>query len=320
MGPHRARGVLGRDLVARVQQRLVTLLRSSALPPVQRAAAGSTLGSLGDPRFRAEAWSLPAEPLLGWVEIPAGPFRMGSDPGQDAEAYENEQPQHEVVLPAYYLARYPVTVAQWRAFVQASGHTPRDADSLQGLANHPVMWVSWHDALAYCDWLTARLREWSGTPEPLAYLLRHEGWAVTLPSEAEWEKAARGADGRRYPWGEAPDPNRANYNDTQIGGTSPVGCFPGGASPYGLEDMSGNVWEWTRSIWGPSYDKMTFAYPYRSDDGREQLQAADDMSRVLRGGAFWLDRQDVRCARRNWSVARFVDLNIGFRVALAGPP
>ena len=223
-------------------------------------------------------------------------------------------------LPRYYLARYPVTVAQWRAFVQASDHTPRNAGSLQGLANHPVVFVSWHDALAYCDWLTARLRQWPGTPEPLAHLLRQEGWRVTLPSEAEWEKAARGTDGRRYPWGEAPDPNRANYADTQIGGTSPVGCFSGGASPYGLEEMSGNVWEWTRSIWGPSYAKMTFAYPYRSDDGREQLQAADDMSRVLRGGAFWGGLRNVRCAPRDRYGARFVSHFIGFRVALAGPP
>ncbi len=321
MGRSRVRdSTAGQALDARVRQRLVTLLRTSSLPALQRAAIGNTLAGLEDPRFRAEAWFLPAEPLLGFVEIPAGAFLMGSDPARDAEADDDGQPQHEVLLPRYYLARYPVTVAQWRAFVQASGHTPRDADSLQGLANHPVVLVSWHEALAYCDWLTVRLREWLGTPEPLAHLLRQAGWGVTLPSEAEWEKAARGTDGWRYPWGEAPDPNRANYADTQIGRTSPVGCFPGGTSPYGLEEMSGNVWEWTRSIWGPPYAKMPFSYPYDPDDGREQLQAADDMSRVLRGGAFWLDLQRVRCAHRDGFGARYVSNYIGFRVALAGPP
>ena len=321
MGRSRVRdSAAGQALDARVRQRLVTLLRTPRLPAVQRAAMGNTLAGLEDPRFREDAWFLPAEPLLGFVEIPAGPFLMGSDPARNAEAYADEQPQHEVVLPTYYLERYPVTVAQWRAFVQASGHTPRDADSLQGLANHPVVLVSWHDALAYCDWLTARLREWPGTPEPLASLLRQAGWGVTLPSEAEWEKAARGTDGRRYPWGDEPDPNRANYGDTQIRRTSPVGCFSGGASPYGLEDMSANVWEWTRSIWGPSYDTMTFAYPYRSDDGREQLPAADDINRVLRGGAFWNVHRVVRCALRYRYDARGVIRIIGFRVALAGPP
>ena len=306
----------GQALDARVRQRLVTLLRTPRLPAVQRVAMGDTLAGLGDPRFRDEAWFLPAEPLLGLVEIPAGPFRMGSDPGQDAEARAVEQRQHEVVLPRYYLGRYPVTVAQWRAFVQVSGHTRECAASLQGLANHPVVWVSWHEALAYCQWLTARLREWSGTPEPLASLLRQAGWEVTLPNEAEWEKAARGTDGRRYPWGEAPDPNRANYDDTRIGRTSAVGCFPGGVSFYQLEEMSGNVWEWTRSLWGPLYRKTTFPYPYNPDDGREQLHAADEMRRVLRGGAFWDDHQCARCAYRSGYGTRDVDDYVGFRVVV----
>ena len=192
------------------------------------------------------------------------------------------------------------------------GHRSRQ----QGAENHPVVYVSWHDAVAYCNWLTARLQEWPGTPEPLATLLRTEDWRVILPSEAEWEKAARGIDGRVYPWGNEPDPNRANYDETGMNTTSAVGCFPHGASPYGVEEVSGNVWEWTRSLEGD------YPYPVRRAGRaiREDLQAPEDASRVLRGGAFWLAHRNVRCASRNRLVARVVNDNFGFRVALAGPP
>jgi formylglycine-generating enzyme required for sulfatase activity len=178
------------------------------------------------------------------------------------------------------------------------------------------VYVDWYDAVAYCDWLTARLRSWDHTPEPLAALLRQGDWRVTLPSEAEWEKAARGKDGRVYPWGNEPDPDRANYANTGTETTNAVGCFPGGASPYGVEELSGNVWEWTRSLWGE--------YPYPSEriarSKREDLQAPAAESRVLRGGAFWDDPQDVRGAYRLRRDARGALDRIGFRVALAGPP
>jgi formylglycine-generating enzyme required for sulfatase activity len=240
---------------------------------------------------------------------------MGSNDERDSWLLK-ASPQHKVTLPTYYLARYPVTVMQFRAFVDASGHSPADKDSLDGRLNHPVVWVSWYDAVAYCNWLTACLREWSGTPEPLATLLRTEDWRVILPSEAEWEKAARGIDRRAYPWGEEPDPNRANYAETGISTTSAVGCFPYGASPYGVEELSGNVWEWTRSL------KGDYPYPARRAGRakREDLQASAEESRVLRGGAFWGVPQDVRCAARNWYDARDVYNHFGFRVALAGPP
>jgi formylglycine-generating enzyme required for sulfatase activity len=266
---------------------------------VERATAGNTLARLGDPRFRADVWYLPDEPLLGFVEIPAGPFLMGSDRQHDSLALDDEEPQHTVIVPPYYIARYPVTMAQWQAFVAASGYTPADARSLQGIPNHPVVYVSWHDALAYCDWLTLRLREWPATPAVLAHLLRQEGWCVTLPSEAEWEKAARGTDGRRYPWGHEPEPHRANYGETGIGTTNTVGCFPDGASPSGVEEMSGNVLEWTRSLWGSAWDKPSFVYPYKPNDSREQLQAPDTIRRVVRGGAFWSVHQYARCAFRS---------------------
>jgi formylglycine-generating enzyme required for sulfatase activity len=308
-----------RPKVDRIGQWLVCTLQHGALSPVDRAQAGDALATMGDPRFRRDAYGLPDESLLGFVEIPAGPFlmgsdkaRVGSDKARDAEAFDNELPQHEVTLPRYFIARYPVTVAQFQAFVEASGSRPGDEQSLRGMANHPVVRVSWHEARHYCEWLTAQLRVWEGTPEPLASLLRHEGWQVMLPSEAEWEKAARGTDGRIYPWGNDTDPNRANYADTGIYTTSAVGCFPGGASPYGVQELSGNVLEWTRSLLGE--------YPYPSDvherARREDLQASDDKARVLRGGAFVDLHWFVRCAFRYWFDPHGRDLSFGFRVGV----
>ncbi len=230
---------------------LRTTLREST-PARERCEAGTALGKIGDPRFRADAWFLPNEPSLGFIEVPAGEFTMGRGEKPNSEWFEEGWPEHPVKLPAFYIARWPVTVAPFRAFVEAAdneGFQPGDPDCLRGVANHPVVWVSWHEALAYSRWLTKKLRASDATPPPLRRLLNGAPgteWQVTLPSEAEWEKAARGADARIYPWGEQADPNRANYDDTGINGTSAVGCFPGGASPYGVEELSGNVWEWTQ--------------------------------------------------------------------------
>jgi formylglycine-generating enzyme required for sulfatase activity len=269
-------------------------MRSPNLRPAQRVAAGNELIRLGDPRFRLDAWYLPNEPLLGLVEIPAGSFVMGSDARQDPEAYADEAPPHEITLPRYYIGRYPVTGSQFRAFIDHSGHKPENEGSLYGPPNHPVVWLAWLDALRYCEWLTARLREWQGTPEPIATLLRQEAWGVTLPSEPEWEKAARGADRRIYPWGNDSDNNRGNFGGTGIMTTSTVGCFPSGASPYGIEDLSGNVWEWTRSVWG--------AYPYPTDPAeraeRESLEVREGVRRVRRGGAFFSSPRSTRCTTR----------------------
>jgi formylglycine-generating enzyme required for sulfatase activity len=304
-----------RHKVERIRTWLVRTLQHNALPAVDRAQAGDALADVGDPRFRADVWYLPDEPLLGFVEIPAGPFLMGSDDERDSRVLK-ALPQRKTTLPIYYIVRYPVTVAQFRAFVEMSGYEWGSKDRPQGAANHPVVYVSWHDAVAYCAWLTACLREWTGTPEFLRSLLHTEGWRVILPSEAEWEKAARGMDGRAYPWGNDLDPDRANYSATDINATSAVGCFPHGVSPYGIEELSGNVLEWTRSLYGD------YPYPARraARAKREDLQAHKNASRVRRGGAFWGDHQDVGCASRHGRGARSVGPGFGFRVALAGLP
>jgi formylglycine-generating enzyme required for sulfatase activity len=309
----------------------------------QRVSAGNALGYLGDPRFREDAWYLPDDPLLGFVEIPAGPFLMGSDPKHDPNAQSNEQPQHEVPLPTYYIARYPVTVAQFQAFVTASKYQPSDKDALRGLPNHPVVRVTWDEALKYCQWLSVALKDWQGLPQLLAEKLRANGWRITLPSEAEWEKAACGglspvSDGgereggrgphpspsqgegpgmRVYPWGDDFDPDKANTGETGLGSTSAVGCFPAGVSPYGTFDMSGNVWEWTRSLWGKDWSTPEFKYPYTpADKRRENLNAANVVFRVIRGGS-WAN--EASYARRSFRLRNTPDdrySDIGFRCVL----
>ena len=318
----------GEPIRADCARRIVALLSDSEASAtselILRTRAGDILTRLGDPRFDAEHWHLPAEPLFGFIEIPTGPFKMGSDKRRDEQAYDNELPQHEVNLPGYYLARWPVTVVQFAAFVRASGHKPEEPRSLKGIANHPVVYVTWHEAMAYCGWLNEQLRELAHkrlvTEKPSSESERRfwqeladGALGIGLPSEAELEKAARGDDGRIYPWGDEPDPNRANYSETGLNAISAVGYFSGGASPYGCEEMSGNVWEWTRSLFDD--------YPYPPEgskrQAREDLNAPDDARRVLRGGAFHLDARFVRCACRigRYPVSRF-DLK-GFRVVVS---
>ena len=195
----------------------------------------------------------------------------------DPQSRDNEWEQHPVDLPDHWIARCPVTVAQFRSFTEQAGYAPQDPDSLRDPDTRPVRWVTWFEALAYCRWLDGRLVEVAreqvntGSREGLWLGLAGGSLHVTLPSEAEWEKAARGADKpRQYPWGEEYDPDKANTEESGIGTTSAVGCFPGGASPYGVQDMSGNVWEWTRSLWGKDFLKPEYIYPYQpgKDRGR----------------------------------------------------
>ncbi|MCB8944936.1 MAG: formylglycine-generating enzyme family protein [Ardenticatenaceae bacterium] len=233
--------------------------------------------------------------------IPAGPFLMGSQPGENIPSYE--QPQHEVDLPAYYLCQYPVTNAQYAEFIKATKHPKPEKVGWFGLKppakkmDHPVVGVSWNDAQAYCKWLS----EQTGRP-------------YRLPTEAEWEKAARGTDGRLYPWGNEWEASRCNSEGSE---TTAVTAHPTGASPYGCLDMAGNASEWTTTLWGDNISDCTYLYPYRAKDGRENLEAEGTVYRIFRGGSYESSPAELRCAARNWYVPDNKDRRRSFRLALS---
>ena len=257
--------------------------------------------------FHPDAWYLPGETLLGFVEIPAGPFRMGSDARTDRQSFENERWSNTaatglVELPAFLIGRYEVTIAQYALFVATTGYVV-DEQTLQGEPNHPVAMVSWPDALAYCRWLDDTLRTSEQTPGELRRRLE-QGWQITLPTEAEWEKAARGTDGRLYPWGNQPPQGRAHFASST---SRAVGSFLCPDCQFSLSDMSGNVWEWTRSPYQP--------YPFETANDRDNLDA--DALWVMRGGSFTDTAQNVRAAVRGGADPGARRPFIGFRVVLS---
>lgn len=224
------------------------------------------------------------------IDVPRGTVALGNDPRPArGPTRPDEAPQATVRVGAFELTATPVTNDQYAAFVRASGHTPPahwpGGGVPAGLGPHPVTYVDRDAVAAFCAWAGGR-----------------------LPTEAEWEKAARGVDARLYPWGEAlPDTGRVHAGaGVKHGGTAPVGTHPEGASPYGLLDMAGNVWEWVSSAYRP--------YPYRPDDGREDPSGAEPG--VLRGGSFASPTDaHLRCARRSASWPGRRSPHIGFRVA-----
>ncbi len=258
----------------------------------ERLEAAEALGQAGDPRLREDSW----------LSIPAGTFRMGAqktDPSQsnyDPEAHVDESPVHEVDLGAFQIGRYPVTVEEFRRFIEDDGYQNRRWWKRGGFGKHqrpqeweeqllhpnrPVVNVSWYEAAAYCAWAGGR-----------------------LPTEPEWERAARGVEGRKYPWGnEAPDADRANCEETKIGHATPVGLFPLGATPEGIHDMAGNVDDWLADWYRESYDKKS------TQANKKQRH------RVFRGGSLGTPSSYLRAAYRFRidPVVRYD--NLGFRCA-----
>ncbi len=314
------------------------------LPARERALAGNLLAEFGDDRpgvgLRADG-----TPWIEWRDIPAGTFLMGSDPQRDpyfeipypnpeyAENFKKwiqyELPQHPVTLPAFRISRYPITNAQFQAFVDDGGYREekfwtetggwkikeqkgwngrrRFQDERFALPNHPAVAVSWYEAMAFCAWLTRNTSP--PTPSPNLGEGDQGGEVFRLPTEAEWEYAARGTDGRLFAFGNELTPEFANYADTNLGATSAVGAFPRGKSAFGCDDMTGNVWEWCLN------------QDYRYSDGEPsfdeiQKSLSEEKTKVLRGGAWYYSPLNCRCAYRHWYDPDPWGTFIGFRVVV----
>jgi formylglycine-generating enzyme required for sulfatase activity len=263
--------------------------------------------------------------LPDFLSIPAIPFRIGTPErelsalarayGGTRESYREEAPQHTLALPPFALARTPVSNALYAAFVAASGaRAPsvwRGPQPPVALRDHPAVDVSWEEATAFCAWLTKQIEHVAlrieKAPEASTsnFSIFNFQFSIRLPTEAEWEHAARGTDGRAFPWGDAWGDQRANTREGGPGGTTPIGSYPQGASPYGGLDMAGNVWEWTSSL--------DARYPYDPADGRQEPRAPG--RRILRGGCYANPYGFARCACRFRLLPTVRNPFLGFRLA-----
>ena len=263
--------------------------KSKSISVKVRLEAAEALGQTGDPRLEQD----------NWITIRGDKFLLGSQkddpskPNYDPDRYDGELPVHEVRLDSFQISQYPATVFEYRKFVESGGYRderfwkaggfgettkPEQWEEQMEFPNRPVVGVSWFEASAYCAWK-----------------------GVRLPTEEEWEFAARGKDGRKYPWGNDPaSALRLNFNESKIGRPSPVGLYPLGATPEGIADMAGNVWEWTNSLY----------------DAKSKGPGA---LRILRGGS-WLDFAGLcRSACRFWALPAARGGDFGFRPARSLP-
>lgn len=283
------------------------------------AVKGITRGDRGvTPREGVQTWG-----GIEFVRVPKGRFLMGSKDDNEL-ADDDEKPQNPIEIPHdFWIGRYPVKNEQFAEFVQATkyvteaekkaGWNPKANKFEKGFdwkyplgtqeigfekkLVHPVVQISWSDALAYNLWLNDMHR-----------VVLPKGYEFRLPTEAEWEKAARGEFGNEWPWGNEWGVAKCNSGESESSGTTPVGSYsPQGDSPYGAADMVGNVWEYTHSLWK--------SYPYKAKDGRENEKASGD--RVVRGGSFSDNIPLVRTAARNNFHPLLTYINIGFRVCVA---
>jgi formylglycine-generating enzyme required for sulfatase activity len=361
MGVERvSRHKMGKKRLPEVREKLTELVTTSQLTLAERAKAGVVLAEVGDER--EEVMKVAG---MEFCFVPAGEFWMG----------ENEK-EHPVNIPyPYAIGRLPVSNAQFAEFVQAGGYSnptywpeatearfwtpagfkggiwddkPRQRQVNFGkpfnLPNHPAVGISWYEALAFSRWLT---EQWASQLPA--------GWVVRLPSEAEWEKMARGGVQipvqpiwgpveqlkhwlnqplqsqknelvwRPYPWGKEWKPEYNNSGESEIGSTMVSGGLGQVPSPYGCQEVVGQVWEWTQTIYGKWNSEKgeiePILYPYVANDGREELARPkhNNWIRVLRGGGWSNDRDVNKCSYRDWNLPHSRGLNLGFRVLFSPP-
>jgi len=274
-----------------------------------------------------------AFPIPTFVPVPAGEFLMGTSHADIEQLlkmkemqewakdwkekgwFKSEQPQHRVTLDEFQIGKYPVTNAQYQAFIQATDRQPpsywSDGTFAEEIAAYPVVYVSWKDAAAYCEWLTQQLR--------IANQLR-ENESIRLPTEAEWEKAASWDDEKKakgfWPWGNIWDAAKCNTAESGIGTTTPVGKYsPAGDSFYGAADMAGNVLEWCADWYDENYYKNLALSADEASPDKNPTEPDSRQARSLRGGSWFNYQFGARCAFRNWTYPDDRYGYVGFRCA-----
>ncbi len=287
-------------------------IRDSAAPQKQRALAAAAIGVLGDERVGVRTITVAGLELpdIAWCQVDAGPFPMGNN-----DKHDDEKPRFlcDLIREPYRISRYPITVEQYAAFITAGGYgdaqwwtkegwktrsAPERYDRIFQTPNHPRVGVSWYEAHAFAAWLHAQ-RVALGLPETAR---------ISLPTEAQWERAARHTDARDYPWGDAALKEQANWEKVGIGHTSAVGLFPAGKAECGAEDMAGNVWEWCSTKWADNYRN------YQPDEDPES-----DKPGVVRGGSWGCNLPDVlRASCRSSGHPGIRGNRVGFRVVVVG--
>ncbi|MDP9837192.1 iron(II)-dependent oxidoreductase [Neorhizobium huautlense] len=296
--------LLAADLVAagdplreKIGSHLLAIVTDGLLSAPEREKAGRTLSVWGDPRD-----------LEALAEVPGGVFTFGSN------THPNSSPPNAVAVEGFRIGLYPVTNAAYGAFIREADRLWRSPDGFAAdRQNAPATDLTWHDARAYCEWLTTC---WRGEGRIAV------DEVVRLPTEPEWERAARGDQPDAgdevivYPWGSQWIDDAANSEEAGFNNTCTVGLFPKGRSPYGCYDMAGQVWEWGTTLWGDDMGTPSFTYPY-ADDGREALDAAPSIRRVLRGGCFSSGKLKANCTYRGSLEPNGFWRGNGFRIVVA---
>jgi gamma-glutamyl hercynylcysteine S-oxide synthase len=289
-----------------IQQHVLGIIQSSSVRVPDRVAAGRVLSRFGDPRD-----------LMELVTVPGGSFVMGS------ASTPNSSPRHTVHLESFRIGTFPVVNSEYLRFIEASGrYWSSVGKDDRECGNFPATDLTWHDAKAYCSWLTG---VWRSSGKISA---QEE---VDLPSEPQWEKACRGdqdigTDGISedrtdicYPWGHSWVANASNCESLGLNETCSVGLFPEGRSPNGCQDMTGQVWEWCTTLWGPDMTTPSYRYPWRNDDGREPASSDEvdgSIRRVLRGGCFSSGPLRANCSYRGSLEPAGLWRGNGFRIVV----
>jgi iron(II)-dependent oxidoreductase len=290
-------GTISAQLEHQICRAALAIIEGGQLPITERQDAASVLSRFGDPRD-----------LTTLVNIPSGAVTLGSN------THPNSQPVHHLHIDAFRIAAFPVTVHQYATFATATSRpwaSPDQHDPCK--QNFPATDVTWHDAVAYCKWLTL---QWRGKGAI------SENEQVRLPSEREWEKAASSGQNSAnladclYPWGTQWHSDASNGEEIGLNQPCAVGLFPQGRSMYGCYDMAGNIWEWCSTLWGENMATPSYRYPWQ-DDGREAMVAAPELRRVLRGGCFSSGRLKANCTYRGSLEPGGYWRGNGFRVVVA---